>query len=44
MNDLDEEGLLDNTVILIYGDHDNKLKKSEYNKFYNYNSAGSTKN
>ena len=37
INDLDEEGLLDNTVLLIYGDHDNKLKKSEYNKYYNYN-------
>lgn len=33
---LDEQGILDNTVVIIYGDHDNKLKKSEYNKYYNY--------
>ena len=33
---LDKEGLLDNTVIVIYGDHDNKLKKSVYNRYYNY--------
>lgn len=37
MSDLDKEGILDNTVVIIYGDHDNKLKKSEYNRFYNYN-------
>ena len=36
INDLDEQCILDDTVILIYGDHDNKLKKSEYNRFYNY--------
>ena len=35
-DDLDKEGILDNTVVIIYGDHDNKLKKSEYNRFYNY--------
>lgn len=33
---LDEEGLLENTVIVIYGDHDNKQKKSLYNRYYNY--------
>lgn len=33
---LENEGLLDDTVIVIYGDHDNKLKKSEYNRYYNY--------
>lgn len=36
INDLDKEGLLDNTVIVIYGDHDSKIKKSEYEYFYNY--------
>lgn len=36
INDLDNEGLLDNTVIVIYGDHDAKLKKSEYLWYYNY--------
>ena len=33
---LDEEGLLEDTVIVIYGDHDSKLKKSEYVRLYNY--------
>jgi len=33
---LDAEGLLDNTVIVIYGDHDAKLSKSEYKHYYNY--------
>lgn len=37
INDLDNEGLLENTVIVLYGDHDAKLKKSEYERFYNYN-------
>lgn len=36
IEDLDKEGLLDNTVIIIYGDHDAKIKKSEYEYFYNY--------
>ena len=35
-DDMDKAGLLDNTVVVIYGDHDNKIKKSEYNRFYNY--------
>lgn len=33
---LDAAGLLENTVLVIYGDHDSKLKKSEYRRFYNY--------
>lgn len=33
---LDEAGLLENTVIVIYGDHDAKLKKADYNLLYNY--------
>ncbi len=36
INDLDEAGILEDTVIVIYGDHDAKLKKSEYERFYNY--------
>lgn len=31
---LDSEGLLDNTVVVIYGDHDAKLKQSELRKLY----------
>ena len=33
---LDEQGLLEDTVIIIYGDHDSKLRQSEYNRYYNY--------
>ena len=33
---LDEEGLLDNTVLIIYGDHDAKLPRADYNRLYNY--------
>ena len=31
---LEENGLLDNTVIVLYGDHDAKLKKSDLNKLF----------
>lgn len=33
---LDSEGLLDNTVIIIYGDHDARLSLKEFNLLYNY--------
>ena len=36
IEELDEAGLLDNTVVVIYGDHDAKIKKSEYLYYYNY--------
>lgn len=36
IDNLDKEGLLDNTVIVIYGDHDAKLSRSEYEYYYNY--------
>ena len=34
---LDERGLLDNTVFILYGDHDARLPKKDYNRLYNYN-------
>ncbi len=34
--ELDEAGLLDNTVVVIYGDHDAKLPKNDYVRLYNY--------
>ena len=37
IDELDKAGILDNTVIVVYGDHDAKIKKSEYNRYYNYN-------
>ncbi len=33
---LDQEGLLENTVVVIYGDHDARLSRKEYNLMYNY--------
>ena len=36
MEELDAEGLLDNTVVVFYGDHDAKLPKNDYVRLYNY--------
>jgi phosphoglycerol transferase MdoB-like AlkP superfamily enzyme len=36
INKLDENNLLDDTVIVIYGDHDSKLKTKEYEYYLNY--------
>ncbi|MEG0025813.1 MAG: LTA synthase family protein [Bacilli bacterium] len=36
IDDLDKQGLLENTVIVIYGDHDAKIRKKEYERYYNY--------
>lgn len=36
LEDLDKEGLLDDTVFILYGDHDAKLQKSQYDRYYNY--------
>ena len=33
---MDKEGLLDNTVIVIYGDHDARLGKKQFEYLYNY--------
>ena len=35
--DLDEAGILENTVLVIYGDHDARINKNNYNYMYNYN-------
>lgn len=37
VDELDKEGLLEDTVLVIYGDHDAKIKRSEYDYYYNYN-------
>ncbi len=35
--ELEKEGLLENTVIVFYGDHDARLPMSNYIRLYNYN-------
>ena len=37
VDELDKEGLLEDTVLVIYGDHDAKIKRGEYDYYYNYN-------
>ena len=36
IENMDKEGLLDNTVIVIYGDHDARLGKKQFEYLYNY--------
>ncbi len=36
LEDLDNRGLLDNAVVVLYGDHDARLPKSDYVRLYNY--------
>lgn len=36
IEELDKRGLLDNTVIVLYGDHDARIAISEWEKLYNY--------
>ena len=36
IENMDKEGLLENTVIVIYGDHDAKLGKKQFDYLYNY--------
>lgn len=36
INELDSKGLLENTAIVIYGDHDARLPEKDYVRLYNY--------
>ena len=36
MNQLEEAGILDDTIVVFYGDHDARLPRKEYNLMYNY--------
>lgn len=36
LEDMDKEGMLDNAVVILYGDHDAKIKEEEYEYYYNY--------
>lgn len=45
IQELDSAGLLENTAIVIYGDHDARLPEKDYVRFYNYDkSTDSVKN
>lgn len=39
IDSLDKEGLLDNTVLVIYGDHDARIGIDSYDLLYNYSSS-----
>lgn len=38
-NLLDAEGILDKSVIVFYGDHDARLPRKDYERFYNYDKS-----
>ena len=42
VEEMDREGLLENAVILIYGDHHAKISTEDYEKIYNYDEASDT--
>ena len=37
INGLEAEGLLEDSIIVLYGDHDARLSRKEYERLYNYN-------
>ncbi len=37
LEELDKKGILNDTVIALYGDHDARLPREDYLRFYNYN-------
>ncbi len=39
LEDLEANGLLENTVIVLYGDHDARLPKNDYVRLYNYDTT-----
>ena len=42
-DELEAEGLLDNTVVVMYGDHDARLPRKEYDYMYNYDKETDSK-
>lgn len=42
IDDMDKAGLLQNTVIIIYGDHDARISKNQYDYMYNYDPVTDT--
>lgn len=39
MEELEKAGLLDNTVIMFYGDHDARISRNDYNLMYNFDES-----
>ncbi len=39
---LEDNGLMENTIFVLYGDHDARLPKKDYNRYYNYDAATDT--
>lgn len=42
IEELDQEGLLENTIVVIYGDHDARLDYDDFNLLYNYDPIDDT--
>ena len=42
LTDLDKEGLLENSIVVLYGDHDAKIKATEYEYYLNYDPFSET--
>ena len=42
LTELDQKHLLDNTVFILYGDHDARLPRKNYNRLYNYDKENDT--
>lgn len=42
VNSLDNEGLLEDTILVIYGDHDARLDYNDFNLLYNYDPVTNT--
>ncbi|EXM39515.1 sulfatase [Ruminococcus albus SY3] len=40
--DMDKEGLLENSIVVLYGDHDAKVKATEYEYYLNYDPFNET--
>ena len=42
INEMDKAGLLENTVLVIYGDHDARISKNQYDYMFNYDPINDT--
>ena len=42
IDELNEAGLLDNSIVVLYGDHDARLPRKDYNRLYNYDKENDT--